>query len=207
MRKPIIKYSCIFTLFFLLFYSFIPVIPFTFRIATTDAAEIDKDDIYKGLGLVFLLIFISKLGETQNDAVIDFDDIIIDDPVIDNPVKGYSKDDINLLARLVYSESRGEPYEGQVAVGAVVLNRVKSTGFPNTIREVIYQKDQFTVVANGQINLIPDETAYRAAEKALRGSDPSLGALFFYNPKKAKTLDWLSTRETTVIIGNHVFAK
>lgn len=180
-----------------------PVVPFAFEIATVDAAEIDKDDIYRGLGLVFLLIFFSKLGESHNKPIIDIDEnFIIEDPVI-----RYSEEDINLLARLIYSESRGESYKGQVAVGAVVLNRVKSGGFPNTVSEVIYQKNQFSVVANGQINLTPDRTAYRAAADALNGTDPSLGALFFYNPKKAKTLDWLSKRETTIIIGNHVFAK
>ena len=94
-----------------------------------------------------------------------------------------------------------------MAVGAVVLNRVKSPGFPNTIREVIFQKNQFSAVSDGQFYLEPNETAYRAARDALSGRDPSLGALFFYNPKTAKTLYWLSTRETTVVIGNHVFAK
>ncbi|NLM97514.1 MAG: cell wall hydrolase [Halanaerobiaceae bacterium] len=208
MKKPTIKYTCIFTLLFFLIYSFMPVCPFVYRIFTADAAEIDKDDIYKGLGLALLLILISKVVESHDEKFIDYDDIFIEEPDIYVPdIDGYSKDDLNLLARLIYSESRGEPYEGQVAVGAVVLNRVRSKDFPNSIREVIYQKGQFTVVENGQINLIPDETAYRAAEDALRGKDPSLGALFFYNPKKAVTLDWLSTRETTVIIGNHVFAK
>ena len=115
--------------------------------------------------------------------------------------------DLELLAKAIHGEARGEPYEGQVAVGAVVLNRVESLEFPNNLRDVIYQADQFSAVTDGQINLLPNDTSRNAARDAINGRDPSLGALFFYNPKKARTSWWLSQRKTTIIIGDHVFAK
>ena len=118
---------------------------------------------------------------------------------------GYSSNDVYLLAKLIHAEARGETYQGQVAVGAVVLNRVKSASFPNTISGVIYQSYAFTCVADGQINLEPNATAKRAAEDAMNGWDPSYGALYYYNPKVA-TSSWIFTRQTTVTIGNHVFA-
>lgn len=114
---------------------------------------------------------------------------------------------VELLARLINGESRGEPYEGQVAVGAVIMNRVKSTNFPNTIAGVIYQKGQFSCVTDGQFNVAIDEnsTVYKAAEEAMNGSDPTNGALYFYNPKKTKS-KWLFSLKTTLTIGEHVFA-
>ena len=117
----------------------------------------------------------------------------------------YSSQDIALLARLIYGEARGESYVGQVAVGAVVLNRIKSPSFPNTMSGVIYQRYAFTAVNDGQINLTPNETAKKAAMDALNGWDPSYGAIYYYNPKTA-TSSWIFSRQTTVIIGNHVFA-
>lgn len=116
-------------------------------------------------------------------------------------------DMVALLARLINGEARGEPYEGQVAVGAVVLNRVKSAEFPNTISGVIYQKGQFSCVTDGQFNKKIDEnsTVYKAAEEAINGSDPSNGALFFYNPKTTKS-KWLFSLKTVKTIGRHVFA-
>ena len=117
----------------------------------------------------------------------------------------YSNSDINLLAHLIYGEARGESYTGQIAVGAVVMNRLKSSSFPNTISAVIYQPWAFTAVADGQINLTPNEQAYRAAREAMNGYDPSYGALYYYNPKTA-TNSWIFSRKTTVVIGRHVFA-
>lgn len=114
--------------------------------------------------------------------------------------------DVYLLAQLCYGEARGEPYEGMVAVGAVVLNRVKSSKFPNTIAKVIYQSGAFSVVDDGQINLAPNASALRAARDAMNGWDPSGGALFFYNPVKTKN-KWLRSRPVTVSIGTHVFCK
>jgi N-acetylmuramoyl-L-alanine amidase len=123
-----------------------------------------------------------------------------------NATSSYSDADVALLARLIHGEARGESYVGQVAVGAVVLNRVKSSSFPNTISGVIYQKYAFTAVADGQINLTPNATAKKAAQDALNGWDPSYGSLYYYNPKVA-TSSWIFSRPTVVTIGNHVFAK
>lgn len=118
----------------------------------------------------------------------------------------YSDADINLLARLIYGEARGESYVGQVAVGAVVMNRIRSSSFPNTMSGVIYQRYAFTAVDDGQINLTPNATAKRAAKDAMNGWDPSHGAIYYYNPATA-TSAWIFTRQTTVTIGRHVFAK
>ncbi len=116
-----------------------------------------------------------------------------------------SSSDLNLLAKCVYAEARGEPYTGQVAVAAVVLNRVKSASFPNTISGVIYQPYAFTAVNDGQINLTPNSTAYKAAQDALNGWDPTYGCLYYYNPATA-TSSWIWSRQTVVTIGKHVFA-
>ena len=117
-----------------------------------------------------------------------------------------NSNDVNLLARLVYGEARGEPYAGQVAVAAVVLNRVKSSSFPNTIAGVIYQKGAFNVVDDGQINLSPNSTAKKAAQDALNGWDPSYGAIYYFNPSTA-TNKWIWSRPLTVTIGKHRFCK
>ena len=117
-----------------------------------------------------------------------------------------NSNDVNLLARLVYGEARGEPYAGQVAVAAVVLNRVKSSSFPNTIAGVIYQKGAFNVVDDGQINVSPNSTAKKAAQDALNGWDPSYGAIYYFNPNTA-TNKWIWSRPMTVTIGKHRFCK
>lgn len=119
---------------------------------------------------------------------------------------GTNSNDLNLLARLIYAEARGEPYNGQVAVGAVVLNRVKSSSFPNTVAGVIYQSGAFSVVSDGQINLSPNDTAKKAAQDAMNGWDPSYGAIYYYNPNTA-TSAWIWSRPQTVQIGNHKFCK
>ncbi len=116
-----------------------------------------------------------------------------------------SNNDLYLLAKCVYAEARGESYTGQVAVAAVILNRVKSADFPNTIAGVIYQPWAFTAVNDGQINLEPNQTAYNAARDALNGWDPTYGALYYYNPSTA-TNKWIYSKKTTVTIGSHVFA-
>lgn len=118
----------------------------------------------------------------------------------------YSSSDVNLLAHLIYGEARGESYVGQVAVGAVVMNRIRSSSFPNTMSGVIYQKYAFTAVSDGQINLTPNDTAKKAAQDAMNGWDPTYGALYYYNPSTATSM-WIFSRQTTVTIGRHVFAK
>lgn len=113
--------------------------------------------------------------------------------------------DVELLARLIHGEARGEPYVGMVAVGAVVLNRVKSSRFPNTLAGVIYQSGAFDAVSDGQINLTPNEQSRRAARDALNGWDPTGGCLYYYNPSTA-TSSWIWTREVRLNIGDHSFA-
>ena len=117
-----------------------------------------------------------------------------------------NSNDINLLSRLIYGEARGEPYTGQVAVGAVVLNRVKNSSFPNTIAGVIYQSGAFDVVSDGQINLTPNDTAKKAAQDALNGWDPTYGAIYYFNPATA-TNKWIWSRPMTITIGKHRFCK
>lgn len=111
---------------------------------------------------------------------------------------------LDLLARVVYGEARGEPYMGQVAVAAVILNRVKDSRFPKTVAGVVYQAGAFDVVADGQINLTPDQTAYNAARDALNGWDPTYGCLYYYNPATA-TNKWIKSLPISVRIGRHVF--
>ena len=111
---------------------------------------------------------------------------------------------IDLLARVINGEARGEPYEGQVAVGAVVLNRVDHPSFPNSISGVVYQKGAFTAVDDGQINAQMYASSHRAARDALNGWDPTGGAIYYYNPVTA-TNQWIRTREIICTIGKHVF--
>lgn len=113
--------------------------------------------------------------------------------------------DVELLARLIHGEARGEPYVGMVAVGAVVLNRVRSSKFPNTLAGVIYQAGAFDAVSDGQINLTPNEQSRRAARDALNGWDPTGGCLYYYNPSTA-TSSWIWSREVRLNIGAHSFA-
>ncbi|MDD3334960.1 MAG: spore cortex-lytic enzyme [Eubacteriales bacterium] len=118
---------------------------------------------------------------------------------------GYNENETYLLARLVHGEARGEPYVGKVAVAAVVLNRVKSPVFPNTISGVIYQAGAFDAVYDGQINLTPDNDSIRAAKDALNGWDPSGGCIYYYNPVTA-TNGWIWSRTVQLSIGKHNFA-
>ena len=117
-----------------------------------------------------------------------------------------NSNDLNLLARVIYGGARGEPYTGQVAIGAVVLNRVRNSSFPNTIAGVVYQSGAFDAVSDGQINLTPNSTAKKAAQDALNGWDPTYGAIYYFNPKTA-TNKWIWSRPMTVTIGNHRFCK
>lgn len=129
-------------------------------------------------------------------------------PITWKTLKKYSlsQDEFNLLARLVYSEARGEPYEGQVAVAAVALNRVHSKKFPNDLKSVIFQEHAFTAVADGQFWLTPNETVKLAALDAIRGWDPSKGALYYFNPDTA-TSAWIWSRPQILKIGDHIFTK
>ena len=119
-----------------------------------------------------------------------------------------STSDMQLMARAINGEARGEPYEGQVAVGAVILNRVKDSRFPNTIAGVIYQSGAFTAVADGQINqpIAEDSTVYKAAKDAMNGWDPTGGCVYYFNPATA-TNKWIWSRPHVITIGKHRFCK
>lgn len=117
---------------------------------------------------------------------------------------GAQSGDLYLLARLISAEARGEPYVGQVAVGAVVLNRVRHSSFPNSLSAVIYQPDAFTCVSDGQFDQPIAESAYRAAQDALNGYDPSYGAIYYFNPSTA-TSSWIWSRPLILEIGKHRF--
>ena len=114
--------------------------------------------------------------------------------------------DVTLLSKLSYGEARGEPYTGQVAVGAVIMNRVRNNSFPNTIAGVIYQPGAFDAVSDGQINMTANSTAKKAAQDAINGWDPSYGAIYYFNPSTA-TNKWIWSRPMTVTIGKHRFCK
>lgn len=117
---------------------------------------------------------------------------------------GASNSDYQLLARIISAEARGEPYTGQVAVGAVVLNRVEHPSFPDSVSGVVYQPGAFTAITDGQINEPIAESAYRAAKEALNGSDPSGGAIYYFNPAKTSN-KWMRTRPVITTIGSHLF--
>ncbi len=187
------------------------------------ASSFSGEDVLKGAGVALALIVISQTlfrgreddaragrEEQQDDWDYDRDDVFEPEEIEDRielTASDVSKEEIDMLARVVYGESRGEPFEGQVAVAAVVLNRVRSYNFPDEIEEVIFQEGQFIAVEDGQFDLQPGETSYQAVIEALEGEDPSRGAYYFYNPVTARTFWWLRTREKTVQIGNHIFAR
>ena len=117
---------------------------------------------------------------------------------------GFSSSDVDLLAKIISAESRGEPYQGQVAVGAVILNRIEHPSFPNTLAGVIYQPGAFSCLYDGGVNAAVADSAYRAARDAINGNDPSGGAVYYYNPAKS-TNKWIFSRPVITVIGNHRF--
>lgn len=119
---------------------------------------------------------------------------------------GTNSANVELLARVIHGEARGEPYTGMVAVGAVILNRVKSPNFPSTIAGVVYQNGAFDAVADGQVNLTPNQQSYNAARDAMNGWDPTGGAIYYFNPSSA-TNKWIWSRPMTITIGKHRFCK
>lgn len=119
---------------------------------------------------------------------------------------GFSQNDLNLLANAVYGEARGEPYIGQVAIAAVILNRLNSPTFPNTVAGVIFEPGAFTAVSDGQIYLTPNETARKAVMDAINGWDPTEEALYYFNPDTA-TSPWIWTRPQIKKIGKHIFCE
>lgn len=119
---------------------------------------------------------------------------------------GYSSSDVYLLAKVIAAEARGESYTGQVAVGAVVLNRVDSSSFPDTVSGVVYQAGAFSAVTDSNWSVSPDATSRKAAQDAINGWDPSGGALYYYNPAKTSNR-WIRTRPVITTIGKHVFCR
>lgn len=151
--------------------------------------------VFKVLGVLALVmtILVSPVMVGEADASEEFRRLHVSD---------YER---NLMARTVYSEARGEPYKGQVAVAAVIINRVLDNRWPNNVEGVIFEPWAFTAVHDGQFWLTPNQTAYDAVEDALRGWDPSFGAPFYYNPVTA-TSSWIFTRQPVTSIGKHIFA-
>ena len=143
--------------------------------------------------IIFSIITLNDKIENQNTSI---------------AVSSQGTSDIQLMARAINGEARGEPYEGQVAVGAVILNRVKSSQFPNTVAGVIYQKGAFTAVSDGQINqpIAQDSTVYKAAQDAKNGWDPTGGCIYYFNPVTA-TNKWIWSRPLVKTIGKHRFCK
>jgi len=119
---------------------------------------------------------------------------------------GFSQNDLQLMAQAVYGEARGEPYVGQVAIAAVILNRLEDERFPNSVSGVIYQPGAFTCVSDGQFYLTPNDTAKKAVRDAVNGWDPSLGSLYYFNPETA-TSKWIWNRPQKLKVGKHIFCE
>jgi N-acetylmuramoyl-L-alanine amidase len=170
-------------------------IPVVFEQRRVQASSIEKEDVYAGLGLMFLMIVLSGNSSEQERR----DDFY--------NYKNFNAEEMEVLASIIHAEARGESYRGKVAVGAVILNRVYHPSFPNTIKEVVYQSGQFKPVENGMINISPDDASFKAAYDAANGIDPSEGSLYFYNPKKSQNPDFFAKRTKIVQIDNHVFLK
>ena len=165
--------------------------------AEVKAASIEKEDIYTGLGLMFLMVVLgSGNDKTQETAPDNFYNY-----------KNFNAEEMEVLASIINAEARGESYEGKVAVGAVIINRVYHPSFPNSIKGVVFQSGQFTPVENGMINLSPSNDAFKAAYDAVSGMDPSEGSLYFYNPAKSRNPEFFAGRTKVVTIDNHVFLK
>ena len=156
--------------------------------------------VIKILVLFSIILLLSTISLIFVDNEENFKDI--------SYAKTSNTSNIQLMARAINGEARGEPYEGQVAVGAVILNRVKSSQFPNTIAGVIYQSGAFTAVADGQINvpIAENSTVYKAAQDALNGWDPTGGCIYYFNPDTA-TNKWIWSRPYVKTIGKHRFCK
>lgn len=172
------------------------ILPYIMPSAGVKAASIETEDIYTGLGLMFLFVVLGSSNDRKEVSQADF-----------YKYNSFSADEMEILASIINAEARGESYKGKVAVGAVIINRVYHPSFPNTIKGVVYQAGQFTPVENGMINLSPNSDAFKAAYDAVSGIDPSQGSLYFYNPDKSRNPRFFAGRTKIVTIGNHVFLK
>lgn len=162
--------------------------------------------IFAVLSAVWLLATMPALAHTPVQPPAGIRTTAVSAPLDVLAGKGASPVEIDLMARVVYAEAKGEPFAGKTAVAAVILNRVKHPEFPGSVHEVIYQPRAFCVVADGAIHAEPSAAAVRAVKVALAGTDPTGGALFFFNPQTA-TCRWIRSRERVVVIGRHVFAR
>lgn len=173
------------------------LLPYFIPVSTVKASSaIKKEELYTGLGLMFLLVVLAGGNHDKKMQSADFYNY-----------KNFDAAEIEILASIINAEARGESYEGKVAVGAVIINRVYHPSFPNSIKGVVYQRGQFTPVENGSINLSPNSDAFKAAYDAVSGMDPSKGSLYFYNPDKSRNPGFFAARTKVVRIGNHVFLK
>ena len=145
----------------------------------------------------------NNVKETGNDTQVAKSN---NNPRPASPIPAAVNDQVHMLARIIHAEAGGEPYRGQVAVGAVILNRIRSGIFPKSIQANVFRRGEFESVSNGYIWSNPSTSSYRAAQAALSGWDPSGGAIYFYNPAKSSS-KWIWTREVILKIGDHVFAR
>lgn len=146
-------------------------------------------------------------GSVTKNAVMQFQrDFNVSATGFTGPLTRKKIAEVDMMARVVNGEARGESYTGQVAVAAVILNRIDSSAFPNSIDNVIFQRNAFTAINDGQYNLKPNASSYQAVKAAVKGSDPSLGSTYYYNPSGV-TDTWIFSRTTITKIGKHVFAK
>src|SRR6056297_2256564 len=171
----------------------------------TNAVDLNGDQLLTGLGIAFVLYVLFE--STDNDNLGGEEIKTPDFEEEQNYDISINSINLDLLARAIYAEARGETFEGQVAVGAVIVNRMESPKFPNTIEKVLYQPNQFKCVENDKINQTPNQNAYKAARRAIDGEDPSQGALFFFNPKTSEDPAAFDRYTVKVTIVNHIFAK
>lgn len=186
---------------------FISEIP-TYIVEEGDTLEIISEKC--GIGIDYIISWNSlcidslQMGDKLYLEPVEIKDL---DELESNYILSYTDEEFEWLARIIYTEARGEPYAGLVAVGAVVINRVEANCFPNTIYDVIFQKSQFTPAYNGRIyNVKPDNDSYNAAEDALLGADPTKGALYFYNPSISSS-SYFKSKTPIIKIGSHSFFK
>ncbi|MGL5244800.1 MAG: cell wall hydrolase [Sarcina sp.] len=169
----------------------------------TSKFESERNHVLYNNNKIFLAYNEDTINET--DLFQELDEIV---EVFNTSTCKYNitKNDLDLMAKVVFAESKGEPYEGKVAVASVILNRLTNDKFPDSIEEVITQKNAFSCVKNGKITVVPDSDSYNAVREALKGIDPSKDALYFYNPKIA-TCSWMKGIEKSNVtpIGQHVF--
>lgn len=181
--------------------SALPTMAWTYRIENGDSLfKLSKEFGTK-------INTLQKANGLQSDLILAGKTLWIPDTVVKPMQNSRGQNDLYLLARLISGEARGEPYQGQVAVGAVIMNRLKSKDFPNTIAGNVYKKGEFESVSNGQIWGPVTNSALKAAQAAISGEDPTGGALYFYNPAKVRSkTNWIWSRQVTGRIGLHVFA-